>query len=303
MFEQISLISAGEYMSTGEEETRKLDAVCIESAETEDGETLDDYEAFLKKFEVKKTTDDCYTPRLVYDAVAGFVSEEYGVRREQMSRPFFPSGDYKREDYAGMVVVDNPPFSIISEICRFYNAHNVKFFLFAPALTLFSRAQNETCCAIPCGVTITYDNGAVVNTSFLTNLESPDVKVKTSPKLYRAVNEANRRNVKQFPKSIPKYEYPDELITATMGNYLSKWGHAVTIRKGDCIHVSELDAQKRTHNAIFGGGYLLSEPATKEKAEAMARAKEAAENSCKRVWELSRRERDMLSALGGDAME
>lgn len=68
MFEQISLISAGEYMSTGEEETRKLDAVCIESAETEDGETLDDYEAFLKKFEVKKTTDDCYTPRLVYDS-------------------------------------------------------------------------------------------------------------------------------------------------------------------------------------------------------------------------------------------
>ena len=55
-------------------------------------------------------------------------------------RPFWPGGDYQRENYpAGCVVVDNPPFSILSQICRFYNAHGVKYFLFAPALTLFSN--------------------------------------------------------------------------------------------------------------------------------------------------------------------
>ena len=33
---------------------------------------LFDYEAFVGKFEPKKTTDDCYTPPEVYDAVLGY---------------------------------------------------------------------------------------------------------------------------------------------------------------------------------------------------------------------------------------
>ena len=30
---------------------------------------IQDYDAFVEKFKPKKTTDDCYTPPLVYDAV------------------------------------------------------------------------------------------------------------------------------------------------------------------------------------------------------------------------------------------
>ena len=40
-------------------------------------EVIEDYTAFLKKFEHKKTTDDCYTPPAVYNAVLDWVNEHY----------------------------------------------------------------------------------------------------------------------------------------------------------------------------------------------------------------------------------
>ena len=36
-----------------------------------------DYDEFVNKFKPKKTTDDCYTPELVYNAVRDWVIEEY----------------------------------------------------------------------------------------------------------------------------------------------------------------------------------------------------------------------------------
>lgn len=36
-----------------------------------------EYVAFVDKFKPKKTTDDCYTPPLVYAAVRDFACEEY----------------------------------------------------------------------------------------------------------------------------------------------------------------------------------------------------------------------------------
>ena len=83
----------------------------------EDGN--EEYNQFLDKFEPKKTTDDCYTPDNIYNAVADWVAEEYGINREKFIRPFYPGGDYQNEEYADdCVVVDNPPFSIIAEIIR-----------------------------------------------------------------------------------------------------------------------------------------------------------------------------------------
>lgn len=39
-------------------------------------------------------------------------------------RPFWPGGDYEDFDYpTGCVVIDNPPFSILSKIVRFYEDH------------------------------------------------------------------------------------------------------------------------------------------------------------------------------------
>lgn len=46
-----------------------------------------EYEAFVNKFKPKKTTDDCYTPPKVYEAVKDWVCEEYGVNPDNIVRP------------------------------------------------------------------------------------------------------------------------------------------------------------------------------------------------------------------------
>ena len=95
-----------------------------------------EYDAFTEKFKPKKTTDDCYTPPLVYDAIRDWACSEYGIDPACIVRPFYPGGDYERFDYPdGCVVLDNPPFSILSKICEFYMNRGIAFFLFAPSLT------------------------------------------------------------------------------------------------------------------------------------------------------------------------
>ena len=104
----------------------------------------DEYRAFKEKFRAKKTTDDCYTPGPVYEAVADWVAKEYAADKSRFVRPFFPGGDYEHFSYPeGCAVVDNPPFSILSRILTFYHGHGIPFFLFAPALTLFSAAAER----------------------------------------------------------------------------------------------------------------------------------------------------------------
>ena len=79
-------------------------------------EKFEDYEGFVEKFKPKKTTDDCYTPETVYTAVANWCAKEYSLDKSNFVRPFYPGGDYKLFDYSGKIVVDNPPFSILSQI-------------------------------------------------------------------------------------------------------------------------------------------------------------------------------------------
>ena len=52
----------------------------------------------------------------------------------------------------------------------------IRFFLFAPTLTLFSVAAG-TCDYLPCGVAVTYANGANVNTSFVSDLGGAKIEV------------------------------------------------------------------------------------------------------------------------------
>ena len=156
-----------------------------------DGWEDDEYKAFVEKFKAKKTTDDCYTPPNVYDAVADWAAAEYHADKARFVRPFYPGGDYERFDYPeGCAVVDNPPFSILSKIIAFYARRDISFFLFAPALTLFSSSSSSATC-IPCGVSITYENGAQVPTSFVTNMDDRSIRVRTAPALYKAVKAAD----------------------------------------------------------------------------------------------------------------
>ena len=130
---------------TDEEIIKRKEAEFKQRMETgEDLSEDEEYLEFLDKFKAKKTTDDCYTPAVVYEAVAKWVENEYHVSRKDFVRPFYPGGDYKAEKYHnGCIVVDNPPFSILAEILKFYKENGVRFFLFAPTLTLFSSSSSS----------------------------------------------------------------------------------------------------------------------------------------------------------------
>ena len=245
----------------------------------------EEYNAFLDKFEIKKTTDDCYTPDLVYNAVADWVAKEYGLKRKDFVRPFYPGGDYQKEKYGkNVVVVDNPPFSILAQILNWYHDHGIRFFLFAPTLTLFS-SSSSTCCAIPTGASVVYENGASVNTSFLTNLEPEALRVRTAPELNKAVQNASDETQRALHKELPKYSYPDEVITSAMVARWSKYGVEFRLPVADSVQIDALDAQKEAGKVIFGKGYLLSKRAAAERAAAQR-------------WTLSERERAIVRRLG-----
>lgn len=246
------------------------------------GEASEEYAAFVEKFKPKKTTDDCYTPQNVYDALADWVAKEYGRDHEKFVRPFWPGGDYEHEEYPeGCTVVDNPPFSLMVQIKSFYAQHGIKFFLFCPSLTAFSGGI-EDWCVISTDTDIMYENGAVVPTAFVTNLE--DNICRTCPELHELLSEVNNRNVKATKRQLHKYVYPYDVLTAAALKKLAKYGQELVIKKGSAIFIRKLDSQAATGQTLFGGGLLLSERAAAERAAAT-------------VWKLSPRERELQKHL------
>lgn len=259
----------------------------------ERGELSDDdeeYQEFLEKFEAKKTTDDCYTPDNIYDAVRDWVAEKYEIGNAAIVRPFYPGGDYKSEKYpSGCVVIDNPPFSIISEICEWYASKKIRFFLFAPTLTLLGIMRGAAN-YVACGCGVVYENGASVNTSFVTNMG--DNKIVAAADLREILDGENKKNLKKLHRELPKYSYPDEVLTATMLCYMAAHGVSLEIGGSDAHFIRALDAQKASGKGLFGSGFLLSEKAAAEKA--------AAEKVNTDIWELSEREWEIVRGLGSD---
>lgn len=249
------------------------------------------YRDFVEKFKPKKTTDDCYTPDNIYDAVAGFVAKRYGLDRAHFVRPFYPGGDFERFPYdPGSVVVDNPPFSILAAILRFYMAQGIRFFLFANTLTLFHHLDKGVC-AVPVGVKITYENGAAINTSFLTNLDG--AAIVTEPELYRALDAANRENERAMHKELPKYVYPPNVLTTAEAARWCKYGVAFRAARASCRRIPAMDAQRKVGKSIFGSGVLLSDALAEEASRAAAMSTRAAV-----VWSISDREREIIRELG-----
>lgn len=191
------------------------------------------------------------------------------------------------------MVVDNPPFSILSKIINFYTINKIKFFLFAPTLTLFSP-KVEKVTYLPVGATVTYENGAKVNTSFVTNLESEEIAIRTDHKLYNAVNNANNENLRFIKKQLPKYKYPKNVVTSAYLAQFSKKGIDIKIGKSECFKIRELDSQKVKKKRIFGGGYLVSD---KVKTELEKTELEKAELEKAEEWVLSEREKNIIEIL------
>lgn len=135
------------------------------------GET---YEQFVEKFKPKLTTDDCMTPDNVYDVIADYVADRYNVKKDRFVRPFWPGADYKERNYGpDDIVVDNPPFSISSKICKYYQQEEIPFFLFTNGLTATGKWLRSYCVIF--SANIIYENGANVLTAFVTNMEEPGI--------------------------------------------------------------------------------------------------------------------------------
>ena len=254
----------------------------------QEAEDSEESKAFEEKFVPKKTTDDCYTPPNIYEAVLAWATERYGLQGRKIVRPFYPGGDYQQEGYPeGCVVLDNPPFSILSEIVRFYMERGIDFFLFAPRLSLFSVASGSAK-YLPVEITVTYENGARVATSFVTSLG--EYKIEVSPELYEAVLAAENENTKPETE-LPNYEYPVYVVTAPTLR-LARYGQALRILPGDALFVRALDEQRKEDKAIYGGGFLLSEKAAAEKA-----AQNPGSSGAPITWKLSDREQALIRGL------
>lgn len=214
------------------------------------------YKKFVEKFQPKKTTDDCYTPPAVYDAVCDYLEEEYHLNRADFVRPFVPGGDYKAYKYPkNAVVVDNPPFSIMAEIVSFYKSRGIPFFLFCQSQTSFNHCVKA--CVVCACVAIVYDNGAIVNTSFLSGLpKDRGLLAKSSPRLWELITEAQKKEVMDNPK------YDTHLIIFSHLGTFSRFGVSFEISEGQGIY------RKKVGDRPIFGGILLSDQKEAERLKA-----------------------------------
>lgn len=252
----------------------------------------EDYESFVEKFKSKKTTDDCYTPAPVYDVVKEYVLKNLlPPGNWKIERPFYPGGDYQKasEQYdENTVVIDNPPFSILSKILRFYEEHQIKFFLFAPHITVLSSLKGAPGTAVVLTYSrIRYHNGARITTSFLTNMLPPDEMIRVDPGLQVDIGLAMRGLAQAKLKPVNKY--PKEVQSLSSLAYLLSYGKRISIPRKETKYIRRLDCGHR----LFGAGLLVSHGIAGLVAEARRRAEETRSNT----YELSPREKAIVAEL------
>ncbi len=252
------------------------------------------YEEFTEKFKPKKTTDDCYTPPLIYDAVCEWAKRHLAIGDRPVVRPFWPGGDYERFDYPeDCVVIDNPPFSIFAKIVNFYVARGISFLLFAPSMT----SIRPNCTYIGNGTTITYENGAVVNTSFVTNMLG-DLICTTAPELHKMLTEADKLTRKQNKKQLERLEYPGCVLRASTLHTLSHAGCTFQVSSCDGVVVSQ--ACCNANKGEFGNSIILSDTATAQK---LAAQKLAAQKLAAQKLTLSPKSQEILSLLNAHPVQ
>lgn len=273
-------------------------------------EKFEDYEGFVEKFKPKKTTDDCYTPPAVYEVLLKWVDDNImPLEGKNIVRPFWPGADYTAREYGpDDVVIDNPPFSCLAKICRWYTARGVKYFLFAPSLTLFSSSlDGET--YIVTNTNLIFENGAKINISFRTNMLGGRPRVSVRGDLYEYLTAVQKALLPS--KKCRQIIHPDCVITSATLGRLAVRGICIDFNPEDTHYVRKLD---NAQGGVYGGGYLLSERAAAmraaaervaaERAAAMRVAAEraaaeraAAERAAAERIILSDREREIINSL------
>lgn len=213
------------------------------------------YEAFVEKFHRKQTSDDCYTPPPVFDVVLQWVRETYSIPTDApIVRPFYPDKEYQEETYPeGCIVVDNPPFSILSRIVDFFLSRDIKFFLFAPALTILSYLKRDNVTIVgPLDYLIVFENGAKIKIAFLTNL-SPDIAIRTAPELSDRVRAVNQPSLVPTKKQRKLYAFQPRIFATK---------HFVEVARIPGFTIRRGDYRYSRNKLLFGGGCVLSQEAS-----------------------------------------
>lgn len=175
-----------------------------------------DYAAYIKKFlpNYVYTTDDTFTPPKVYQAVFDWLTMQGKTQGRRILRPFYPGGYFEAVDYKpGDFVVDNPPFSQMSRIIRFYQNNKIDFFLFYDLRHSMTYLR-EGLTLIYCNTDIEYDNGAKLASSFVSNVFG-DAAVICSKTLCEMIKGAQVK-----PKE-PRNEYPDDVFSFAIFDKIS----------------------------------------------------------------------------------
>ena len=204
------------------------------------------------------------TPVPVYEEVKNYVFNHYQVDGLVIDRPFWPGANYQKkvEAYSSNVLVlDNPPFSKLSEIISYYLERNIKFFLFIPALTGLSNIKKfKDKVSMLIGTAIVYENGTKVPTNFVTNLTTEPLVV-SDQSLIKALKQANH----QKPAKI-KNVYPPELLSSAELYRKGQQGCDFTISSSAQL-VSKVDAvysNKQDKYKIFGGALVVDQAKAEE---------------------------------------
>lgn len=253
-----------------------------------------DYESFVAKFsDNPKTTDDCFTPKDVYDAVVKYVGTVVDLSDKAILRPFFPGGDYEHSDYPeNGIVIDNPPFSIFTKCCAFYTLHKIPFFLFGPGLTIASCCKY--CTAVIVADQITFENGAKVKCNFASNLYG-DTMIITAPLLNDLITACPSQNQKV---NLPKFRYPDVVLDVSAMQTICRGGIEFKVMRNECEIIRDLDLHPKS-GGLFGDHFLLSATKGADKEAARQRAQEAARQAI--PIELSPRELRIVERLEKNA--
>lgn len=151
---------------------------------------------------------------------------------------------------------------------------------------------------ILCDTKITYENGAVVQTGFVTSFGG-DIIIQTAPELQKRILGAVNQMKSANRRELPKYDYPDHVMTAAIMNRYAHHGIDMKIRRTDCVFIPALDAQREQKKAIFGGGLLLSDRAAAMRAAADSHTAGMASADAAIRWPLSPRELEIVKKLGG----
>jgi hypothetical protein len=178
-------------------------------------------------------------------------------------------------------------------------------------LTQFSIAATGGTNFITAHCSITYANGANVRTSFNTNMG--EYLLETAPDLHEIIDKIDKENLRANTKELPRYEFPDCVITSSRCGWMSVHGQDFKVRRADACFIRKLDAMSQSGSGIFGGGFLLTEKAAAERAQAEREAAERAQAERARkfaaangadvnangaiCWKLSEREKEMQRLL------